>query len=245
MCQYVLFISAQTDHIQITIAMLPVISIITLMIISNCFGPENNTNDNMETISLPEPSLEGDISLEKTLKDRRSVRSYSDKTISAGIISQLAWAAQGISDRVNNFRTAPSAGATYPIELYFVVSDGHEPGEGVYRYDPGDHALDRVHSQDMRRDIYQMSLQQDPIIDAPVVLVITGVLERTAQRYGERAERFMYMEAGHVSQNIYLQSTALELGTVAIGAFDDEGIMELMELEDGEYPLYIMPVGHY
>lgn len=141
------------------------------------------------------------------------------------------------------YRTAPSAGATYPLEVYAAVGEvaGRDPG--LYRYLPQMHSLEAVFAGDLRDQLYHAALRQQPVRDAPVVLVVTAVPARTERRYGARAVRYVAMEAGHASQNIYLQATGLELGTVAIGAFDDAALSSALELTDGEQPFYLMPVG--
>lgn len=196
-----------------------------------------------KTVILPKPDLSGTMSIEETLQKRRSIRSYSDEPLTLREISQLAWSAQGISDERSGFRTAPSAGATFPMEIYLLVSGIGDVSDGVYRYNNKEHALEKKIDGDLRQGLFEVSLRQPSITNAPVVMVITGVLQRTEQRYGQRALRYVYMEAGHVAQNVYLQGVALHVGTVVIGAFQDEGVSRIMELKDDEYPLYIMPLG--
>ncbi len=203
----------------------------------------DHTVNDMKTIELTPPDKTGELSVEETLQKRRSVRDFSDAALTLDEIGQLAWAAQGITDETRGFRTAPSAGATYPIELYFIVTEVGDISDGVYRYNNRNHTLEQIMDEDQRDPLYRVALRQDAIIQAPVVLVITGVLERTEQRYGERALRYMHMESGHVAQNVYLQGVALDIGGVVIGAFDDSGVSEVMDLDDGEHPLYIMPLG--
>ena len=195
------------------------------------------------TITLPEPQLSGNISIEQTLQQRRSVREYADIPLSVEEIGQLAWAAQGITDPDRGFRTAPSAGATFPVEIYLLLTGLDEIPDGIYQYRNRNHSLERVRDGDRRSDLHRVALRQDAITLAPVVMVISGVLERTRQRYGERALRFLYMESGHIAQNVYLQGMALDIGTVVIGAFDDDGVREVLQLDEGEHPLYIMPLG--
>jgi len=197
----------------------------------------------METITLPQPALTGDVSIEETLQQRRSIREYKDVPLSLQEVAQLAWAAQGINDEASGFRTAPSAGATFPTEIYLLITDVDDVSDGVYRYNYDDHSLEKTIDGDRRRELYDVALRQPSITDAPVVMVITAVVARTEQRYGERALRYVYMEAGHVAQNVYLQGVALDIGTVVIGAFDDHGVSDVLQLDDGEHPLYIMPLG--
>lgn len=218
------------------------IYIITFFLGCSIQNHNNNMNDT-KTVILPKPDLSGTMPIEQTLQKRRSIRSYSDKPLTLQEISQLAWSAQGISDERSGFRTAPSAGATYPMEIYLLVTGLADVAEGVYRYNNREHTLEKKINGDMRQNLFEVSLRQPSITNAPVVMVITGVLERTEQRYGQRALRYVYMEAGHVAQNVYLQGVVLDVGTVVIGAFQDEGVSRVMELEDGEHPLYIMPLG--
>jgi SagB-type dehydrogenase family enzyme len=208
---------------------------------------QNEQNHMKETrmISLPEPLREGSASIEETLQKRRSVREYSQKPLTLQDISQLVWAAQGITDETRGFRTAPSAGATFPLEVYVIITGIDEVPEGVYRYNYREHNLEKKITGDRRRDLYEVSLRQPSIISAPVVMVITGIPARTEQRYGERALRYVYMEAGHVGQNISLQGIALGIGTVVIGAFQDREVSRVLQLAEGEHPLYIMPLGKY
>lgn len=218
------------------------IYIITFFLGCSIQNHNNNMNDT-KTVILPKPDLSGTMPIEQTLQKRRSIRSYSDKPLTIQEISQLAWSAQGISDERSGFRTAPSAGATYPMEIYLLVTGLADVADGVYRYNNRKHTLEKKINGDMRQNLFEVSLRQPSITNAPVVMVITGVLERTEQRYGQRALRYVYMEAGHVAQNVYLQGVVLDVGTVVIGAFQDEGVSRVMELEDGEHPLYIMPLG--
>jgi len=115
---------------------------------------------------------------------------------------------------------------------------------GLYQYEPSRHQMRRKAEGDLREDIYEVALRQGPIRDAPVLLVIAGIYDRTTSRYGDRGERYVHMEAGHAAQNVYLQAESLELGTVVIGAFDEDGVRDALDLSGGETPLYVMPVGH-
>ncbi len=188
-------------------------------------------------IKLPEPSYHG-MTLEEALVKRRSVRNFSSKNLSINQISQILWAAQGITHREKGFRTAPSAGALYPLEIYIATPDG------VYHYIPEEHALEKVLSGDVRRELYTAALRQESVLQAPVVLIITAVFERTTSKYGKRGIRYVYMEAGHVAQNVYLECTSLGLGTVAVGAFQDEEVKRILNLPRNYQPLYLMPIGY-
>lgn len=190
-----------------------------------------------EEIQLPEPRYESPVSLEQTLLRRRSVREFSDEPLTMEEISQLLWAAQGIT-RPDGRRTAPSAGAMYPLELYVLTS------EAFYHYKPDDHALTRLRDGDLRREVYEVSLQQDSILQAPVTLVFAAVFHRTEQRYGAlRSPRYIHMEVGHAAQNVLLQAVALGLGAVPIGAFHDDRLQDALGLPEDHVPLYLVPVG--
>lgn len=207
--------------------------------------PENSKGQ-AEPVELPaeeEFKEQLDVSLMDSLSERRSVRDYSDEKLTLTELAALLWSAQGITEKQRGYRTAPSAGATYPMEVYLVVENVEELSPGLYRYSPDEHTLEQIKEGHFNEDLKNTALGQDPIGDASVNLVITAVYERVMNRYGERGERYAKIEAGHISQNIYLSCSALELGTVAIGAFNDEQVIELLQLQEGEYPLYIMPVG--
>lgn len=197
-----------------------------------------------EQVSLPDPVLEGSLSLEQALLQRRSVRSYADRPLTLQAVSQLLWSAQGITDARRGLRTAPSAGATYPLELLLVVGRVEGMEAGVYRYQPADHVLTSIRSGDVRPELVEAALGQTFIGQAPISIVFTGVHGRTARRYGDRAERYVAMEAGHAAQNICLQAVALDLGVVVVGAFRDRQVADLLRLNTAEVPLYVIPVGH-
>ena len=197
-------------------------------------------------IKLPEPKVKGFISVEEALAKRRSRRRFKREPISLEQLSQLLWAAQGITDKGRGFRTAPSAGATFPLEIYVVVkAKGIEKLEpGIYKYSPANHTLRLIRNGDFSYDLYSACLDQPWVLEAPVNIIITAVYRRTTSIYGRRgAERYVPMEAGHVGQNIYLQAEALGLGTVAIGAFYDERVHEIIGSPKGEIPLYVFPIG--
>ncbi len=197
------------------------------------------------TIALPEPRLTGEVSLEEAVRGRRSRRRFSTAPLSLEQVSQVLWAAQGITDPEGR-RAAPSAGALYALDLYVAVG-GPEAGglaAGVYHYDPQRHSLERIVEGDARPTLVRLAVGQTFIAEAPLALVITGEYERISQRYGNRAERYVHMEAGHTAQNVYLQVEALGLGTVVVGSFQDEAVSQALNLPDRHRPLYIMPIGH-
>lgn len=188
--------------------------------------------------ALPQPRPSGPVSLEEVLGTRRSVRSFTRQELTPAEVGQLLWAAQGVTDGEGR-RTAPSAGARYPLEVDVVTADG------VDRYVPGEHRLVRRSTTDLRAELQDAALDQPSVGGAPAVIVISGVAGRSAERYGaERAERYVAMEAGHAAQNVLLEAVSLGLGAVPVGAFDDAAVRSLLDLADGEAPLYLIPVGH-
>ena len=194
-------------------------------------------------ISLPEFQRKGGISVEEAIFQRRSIRSFRDEALTLRELSQLLFAAQGITDEEYGFRAAPSAGALYPLTLYAVVGKVEGLAPGVYRYHPEKHELTGVKEGDQRTALFRVALQQNSVKEAPVILIFTVIYERTTRKYGERGIRYVHMEIGHAAQNVYLQAESLGLGTVAIGAFLDDGVAEVLGLPQNEAPLYLMPVG--
>ena len=189
-------------------------------------------------LQLPLPERKGRMSLEEALAARRSVREFRREPITDRELSQLLWAAQGITSP-DGLRTAPSAGALYPLEVWVATASG------FYDYEPHKHRLTRHLERDLRPDIHRAALMQEAILQAPVVLVIAAVYERTAQKYGEqRTPRYVHMEAGHSAQNLLLEAVALGLGGVLIGAFNDKEVARVLSLPADQKPLYLIPVGH-
>jgi SagB-type dehydrogenase family enzyme len=190
-----------------------------------------------QEMALPEPRPQEGLSLEETLAQRRSVRSFTEEELTLEEISQLLWAAQGLTAAWGG-RTAPSAGALYPLEIYVATADG------LYHYVPRGHKAIIESQDDLRLKIWEAALEQDAIRESPAVFVITAVYERTAKKYGDRAERYVKLEAGHACQNILLQAVALDLGAVPIGAFYDDQVQAVLSLPPDHEPLYLIPVGH-
>ncbi len=189
-----------------------------------------------EMIKLPAVKYTN-VSVEDCLGKRRSVRSFKDKDLTLQEISNILWAAQGITDEQNELRSAPSAGATYPLEIFVAKKDG------LFRYVPLTHGLKKENSKDLRNDIVKSALNQTFIAEAGIVVIITAIFDRTTLRYGDRGFRYVYNEVGHCAQNIHLEAVALGLGSVPIGAFDDEKLKKVLGLDEEE-PLYVIPVGY-
>jgi len=185
------------------------------------------------------------MSLEEVVSKRRSRREFKDVPLTLEQVSQILWAAQGITDP-NGLRAAPSAGALYPLDLYLAVGRQAVEGlaEGAYHYAPRGHALERILEGDVREAVARAAAEQMFIAGAPVILIITGEYERTTWKYSDRGVRYVHMEAGHVAQNVYLQAEALGLGTVTAGAFQDEELSRILGLPTERRPLYIMPIGY-
>jgi len=193
---------------------------------------------------LPPPTERGGMSLAEAIARRRSVRRYGRESLALSHLSKVLWAAQGITD-AHGLRAAPSAGATYPLEVFVLIGRESVDGvdEGLYHYDVEGHSLHRYRGGDLRRQLSIAALGQEFIAEAPVDIVICALYERTSWRYGKRAERYVQMEAGHVGENIHLQAVALSLGAVMVGAFSDEDVSRAMDLGKGINPLYIIPIG--
>jgi SagB-type dehydrogenase family enzyme len=179
--------------------------------------------------------------VEAALRRRRSVREYAGEPLTLEEISQVLWSAQGVTGKEGE-RTAPSAGATYPLELDLVAGHVRDLAPGIYRYRPRTHGLAGRRKGDLRAAV-AAACWQDWIAAGPAILVITGVLRRTSGRYKERAERYVVMEAGHAAENISLAAVALKMGSVVVGAFDDNEMAVILGLAKGERPLCLMPLG--
>lgn len=208
---------------------------------------EWGVSDNMR-IKLTKPDVEEGLSFTRTLNKRKSCRSFLSKPLNLKIISQLLWAAGGIrvGDVTSISRTTPSAGATYPLEIFLVAGEGsvENTDAGVYVYLWQEHKLDRLQDKDIRKDLGKVCSGQMFIAEAPASLIIAAEYQRTTFRYGERGVRYVHMEVGSVCQNIHLQAESLELGTVIIGAFYDTKVKKVLDLPDKLAPIAIMPVGY-
>lgn len=190
-----------------------------------------------DRIDLPPPIVTGGGSLADALTRRRSVREFQPVPLDLVEISQLLWATQGVTSSAGQ-RTAPSAGGLYPLELYLVTDRGR------YRYDPDHHQLEVLGEDDVRKELCQAALSQEAVQQAPTVFILAAVYSRTEARYGDRAERYVKLEAGHAAQSLLLQAVSLGLGAVPIGAFHDDEVREVLSLPGDYEPLYLIPVGH-
>ena len=240
------------------------ILIFTLALISVISGfnqesvtEKNKQSSETEIIQLPAPQPDSQTSVEKAITMRRSVRDYVESPLSISEISQILWAAQGFTQErkepprmwnpkyewQGGMRTAPSAGALYPMEIYLLSGNIEGLAKGVYKFIPKNHSLRKMMSGDKRTDLCNVALKQAAIEKAAAVIVMAGVYERTSYKYGERAERYVHIEVGSIAENVYLQGTTLGIGTVIIGAFQDAEVKSVLQLPEDEHPLVIMPLG--
>ncbi len=230
----------------------PVLVALTITVIACGHGGDDATDPAIpavETpravIDLPAPRVTGAMSLEVAIDTRRSQRSFTPAGLSRADLGQLLWAAQGITQDDGPGRAAPSAGGTYPLEVFAVTPDGG------FRYLAAGHQLEQLTADDLRDPLAAAALDQRWVAEAAAVIVIGAVFERTesrygerAERYGERAERYVVLEAGHAAQNVLLQAVALGLAAVPVGAFGDDEVRRLLGLSPEVVPLYLLPIGH-
>jgi SagB-type dehydrogenase family enzyme len=187
--------------------------------------------------SLLPPLESGPLSLEEALRRRRSVREFSARTLTEREIAQLLWAAQGVTDPAG-YRTSPSAGALYPLEIYVAIA------AGLFRYEPALHRLIQLSREDLRPGMERAALSQEAVGAAAAAIVIAAEPARTAAHYGPvRGRRYVLLEAGHAGQNVLLQATALGLGAVPVGAFDDRAVESVLQLPESQEALYVIAVG--
>jgi SagB-type dehydrogenase family enzyme len=198
-----------------------------------------------DLVKLPPPSHKGAVSVAEALKARRTVRQFASRPLALAQVGQILWAADGLSDP-GGLRTAPSAGATYPLELYLVVGEQGVTNlaPGVYRYLVAGHSLMPTVPGDQRAPVARASLHQSWMAQAPVLVVIAADYRRCTARYGDRGVMYTHMESGHVGQNVFLMAEALGLGAGIVGAFEDRGLSQVLQLPPGQVPLLVMPVGY-
>ena len=211
------------------------------------------STDLQSVFMLPPPVTDGSMSVEEALASRRSRRNFMDRAISMDKLSQILWAAYGITYPIpdahpglrGGLRTTPSAGATFPLEVYVVVGNVEGLTPGVYRYVSEEHKLVKVIDGDVRNELSVAALGQRMVREAPASVFYSAIFSRITGRYGERGIMYAYIELGHSAQNVYLQVEALGLGTVAVGAFIDDMVRQILNLPENEEPLYIMPFGYF
>lgn len=198
--------------------------------------------EDKDIIVLPKPRTESNVPVQRVLLHRRSVREFGDAPLTLDEVSQLLWAAQGITDPAG-LRTAPSAGALYPLEVFLAAGSitGLQPG--VYQYEPAGHRLARVVQGDRRAELARAALNQQWVRRAPATIVFAAVEARTTWKYGRRGIGYIYIEVGHAAQNVFLQEVALGLGAAVVGAFVEEDAAEILNLPKEARPLYLMSVG--
>ncbi|MFW9970828.1 MAG: SagB/ThcOx family dehydrogenase [Candidatus Odinarchaeota archaeon] len=189
------------------------------------------------SITLPKPELKGEKSIEECIYERESIRNFEDKPIEIDKISQILWATQG---RKGDKRTVPSAGATYPLEIYVILKD-----KGFFNYNVKKHTLEIVYKEDLSYKLAKASLDQYFITEAYMNIIICAEFSRTTWRYGQRGQRYVLIEVGHCAQNIHLEAVALGLGSVPIGAFEDDNVKRVLKLPKNIEPLYIIPIGYF
>jgi len=202
----------------------------------------------ISVVSLPKAEITTNVSVEVAIQNRRSIRHYTTEPLSLQDISQLMWAAQGITDQQTKFRTVPSGGHTYPLEVYILIGREGVTGlnEGVYHYNPFNNTLEQILRTDVRSELSQAANGQPWVKEAPVNIIITGNYQKMINKYKDEklSTRFVDIEAGHAGQNIYLEVEARNLATVALGSFKDDMVHRILNLPDNERTIYIYPVGH-
>ncbi len=212
-------------------------------------GSKSNQDD---MIKLPAPKLKSSVSVEETMLNRRSIRDFKPDALSLEQVSQVLWAAYGITKEMSTpsflrggLKTAPSAGALYPLEIYVVIGNVKGLEKGIYKYLPEGHFLMKTYDQDVRKELAEAALNQEFIEQAPISLFYSAVFSRTTKKYKSRGrERYVCMDLGHSAENVCLQVVAMGLGTCAVGAFEDRMVSNVMMIPDEEEPLYIMPIGY-
>jgi SagB-type dehydrogenase family enzyme len=197
---------------------------------------QEQTSGEQQSSILLQPGIDGPVSIEKALLERRSVRSYRDEPLTIADISQILWAAQGITEPKRGLRTAPSARAMCLLNAYLIVGNVTGLSKGMYKYQPHGHKIVKVANGDKRADLYK-AVGQVPTKNAPATLAFSGMSDRSSN------PRWIYLEGGHAAQNVFLQAQSLKLGTVTIGGFKDEDVRKALNLSEKEQPIYIMPLG--
>ena len=216
-----------------------IFGLIVLMLLPLCLKDSSilaQEKSRGKTVKLPPPQYDSDVSIEKALAERRSIRSYKEEPLTLHELSQILWAAQGITEPKKGLRTAPSARALFLIEVYVLPGNVTNLPMGSYKYQPQGHDLTQIADGDKKAELFN-AVGQASIKNAPAVLVFSGLSEKTQR------PAWMYLEAVHAAQNVYLQAVSLKLGGVVMAGFKDEDVEKVLNLSEKERPLYIMPIG--
>jgi SagB-type dehydrogenase family enzyme len=232
----------------ILMKLFPILLLILIFIFINLITSSLALSETLKTrastsVKLPKQKTSGKKSLEELIHARRSKRRYSSGPLTIEQISQILWAAQGITSNNGRYRSTPSAGALYPIETYINISNVKQLASGLYKYEPQNHNLKIINSKDLKKKIHRFALKQSSVLGAQAIIIISSTPNKTKIKYGSKTMKYIFIEAGCIAQNIYLQSEALGLGTVLIGAFNQERIKREFKLSENEVPIYIMPIG--
>jgi SagB-type dehydrogenase family enzyme len=216
--------------------------LLTAMLGFSAYSAITTGSQSTAMIALPSPRLESRYSVEQALRERRCLREFSQAPLTLAEVSQLLWAAQGVTS-AEGMRTAPSAGALYPLEVYLVVSNVQGLEAGVYQYKPAEHGLVRWIPGNKYPDLIAAALGQSWMQQSALIIALAAVAERITWKYGERGLRYIDMEVGHAAQNVLLQAVALGLGAAVVGAFDDRRVAQVLSLPKQEAALYLIPIG--
>jgi SagB-type dehydrogenase family enzyme len=196
-----------------------------------------------QAIKLPEVRMHSSTSVEEAINQRRSLRLYKNEPLAIADVAQLLWSCQGLTDKQRMLRAAPSAGALYPLEVYLVVGEVKGVSAGIFKYNPLKHELSKMHDGDRRVALSEAAFSQQWVHQAEASIVICANYKITEKKYGQRARQYVHMEVGAAAENVYLQATALGMGTVLVGAFDDAAVQKILEVVPDEIPLCILPLG--
>ena len=198
----------------------------------------------MKRIHLTEELAYNGLTVEKAIANRRSQRDFRGETISLAELSHLLYYSSGVTDKRQGLRAAPSAGATYPIEVCAVVNNVEGLAKGIYHYLIASHELELVREGDFRNEMSRAALGERMFKQANIIFALSAIFQRTQLRYRERAQRYILFEAGHIAQNTYLLATSMKLGACAIGAFHDDEFNRLLGLDGkNESVLYLIALG--
>jgi SagB-type dehydrogenase family enzyme len=195
-----------------------------------------------DTIILPEPRMDSAVSVEQAIQNRRSVREFSDRPLTLAEASQLLWSAQGLTDS-GGLRSAPSAGALYPLVVYLVAGNVTGLKAGTYQYSPDGHKLRLIKDGDSRVELATAAYRQHWLKDSAALLIFSAIAKKTTWKYGQRGIRYIHIEVGHSAQNVFLQAQSLGIEAAVVGAMDGERIKAILKLSTEEEVLYLMPVG--